>query len=681
VILKTVTIKNFRALEDIEVTLGPNINVIVGPNAIGKTTFLEAIRLAKGLLAPRTQNESNQVLFSIGATTPYNPQRLIPEAIASDITKPIFIRCSYRLDTEELNILQAELSAISIWLTLGSMGRSFAEMSESITVLSTSQGQQTFNKILSDLQNALRELREHKREVSLTLTIDPIAGLTSGYQIGAAFFSYLDRRLPPNQTIFSYFPADRAIPAQDPPVQIGLADATNQIESHNSQPQLKYQRLKSTIFNAVIKGEQERKDLDRNFKRIFERILKGRQLLAVGVNQHGLLKIEVQDIEGGQSFGIDAMSSGEKGLILTFLLIANTVGRGGIVMLDEPELHLNPAVCKELLSFIVEEYSLTRNIQLLISSHSPEILSGAFEQETCTLYHLISGKMLTPVRRQDYDEVNEALRRLGTSASESLLYKATVFVEGDHDSDVLEVGFDNLFRRYKFKDLGGRKEVEKQIRLLQEAEAKGVTVAPQYFIFDRDEAPSGLTSSSSVRFLQWPRRCLENHLIDIDILTDLLKDPEVASKTVRNFAEVQSLLKSLALSQLNSLVVKQVYNSYSIDNPGLRLSEIQGKSISDAASILSHRLNHIREQLGSLAAGSWEADFVVKSDRLVKEFQQTWEKRWQEDCDGKRLFSDLHRHCQVKMPLLSFKKRVIREMKLAARQNWLEMESLLKNML
>jgi AAA15 family ATPase/GTPase len=99
--LKSLIIKNFRVLEDIDVEFDPRVNVIVGPNAVGKTTLLEAIRFAKALLAPRTQNESNQVLFALGASSPHNPQNLIYDAITCDPRKPLIIRCSYVLTDEE----------------------------------------------------------------------------------------------------------------------------------------------------------------------------------------------------------------------------------------------------------------------------------------------------------------------------------------------------------------------------------------------------------------------------------------------------------------------------------------------------------------------------------------------------------------------------------------------------
>ncbi len=66
-----------------------------------------------------------------------------------------------------------------------------------------------------------------------------------------------------------------------------------------------------------------------NSKAIFARILKDRSLKEVKVSEQGMLKIEVQDDESKRTFGIEAMSSGEKGLILTCLIIAQTLDHGG----------------------------------------------------------------------------------------------------------------------------------------------------------------------------------------------------------------------------------------------------------------------------------------------------------------------------------------------------------------
>jgi predicted ATPase len=682
--LKSLVVKNFRVLEEIEIDFDPRVNVVVGPNAVGKTTLLEAIRFAKAMLAPRTQNESNQVLFALGAASPHNPQSLIFDALASDPRKPLSIRCSYVLSEEEIDSLERNdsINLIGARIILANMGREFANPAETIALFSAPEGQAAIADHVTQLRGHVSRLRAGNRVCKLELTVDPANGqLTSGDPIGAALIGFLDRALPPNQTFFSYFPADRAIPTQEPPVQIGAADAVNQLEAHNSQPQLKYQRLKNTIFNAIVQGKDQSDKLEEEFARIFNRILKGRRLLAVGVNEHGLFKIQILDEESGRSFGLDAMSSGEKGLILTFLLIASTVIKGGVVVLDEPELHLNPAVCKKLLGFLVEEYAVGRGIQLIICSHSPEILSGAFDRDDCALYHLISGTLMTPVRQQDLAEVSEALQRLGSSSSESLLYRGTVFVEGVQDCELLESGFEGLFRRFKFKDLGGRQNVEKEIRSLQNAEERGINSPKVFFIFDNDDAPAGLASSGSVKVLQWGRRCLENYLIDVGVLTDLLKDPKIVKSPVRNVGELQARLKALAKSQLDDIASRKVYESYAYSSPGLRPTEIQGTGFAEAASILFSRISEIRGQVCAIDEQAWKSEFVRGCEAQKRDLEESWDATWIEDCNGKRLFADLQRDLGVSESLIRFKKRVITSMRTSSSEGWRTMESLLKGLI
>jgi recombinational DNA repair ATPase RecF len=62
--LKSLTIRNLRSIENIAVSFDQRTNVIVGPNAVGKTTLLEGIRLAKATLAPRIPDETQQAFMS-----------------------------------------------------------------------------------------------------------------------------------------------------------------------------------------------------------------------------------------------------------------------------------------------------------------------------------------------------------------------------------------------------------------------------------------------------------------------------------------------------------------------------------------------------------------------------------------------------------------------------------------
>jgi len=288
----------------------------------------------------------------------------------------------------------------------------------------------------------------------------------------------------------------------------------------------------------------------------------------------------------------------------------------------------------------------------------------------------MSEKLLERLKRTDKDELSEALGKLGTSAVEGLLYKATLFVEGEEDVELLEVGFGDLLRRHKIKDLGGRNEVEKQIGLLQEAERRGDKLDPRYFIFDRDEKPAGLRSSAAVKVLQWGRRCLENYLIDIDVLTEFLTSPEFVQAPLVRSAEVSRLLRDLAKSQLNEFVAKQVYSRCSFENPGIRATEIEGKQISEIAEILFARLGAIKTQLAPVTE-EWKAHFIAACQKDVTELGLLWDEKWRDDCNGKRLFVDLHRKIAFKMPVRRFKKRVMTEMRAKRTEAWRAVESLL----
>ena len=590
----------------------------------------------------------------------------------------MLINCNIQFSSSEIALLEEPTSAVAIatQMLLASMGQQFRSQTDLIGLLSSSQGGQGLEMHGKQIREAISDIKSGKLEPRLHLRIDLNTGQsTTEDSISPALVAFLDRRLAPYQTIFSYFPADRAIPTQDQPVMIGPGDAGNQIETHNSQPQLKYARLKNTIFNAVVSGNGAKQS--EQFKAIFGRILKDRTLLGVGVSQQGMLEIKVQDDESGRTFGIEAMSSGEKGLILTCLIIAQSLEHGGVVLLDEPELHLNPAVCKDVLNFLIEEYAEPNDLQLILCSHSPEILQVAFDRSDCELHHLISGKILTPVRKQDLEEVEEALTRLGASTSESLLYKGTLFVEGDSDSEVLKEGFKSLLQRYVIRNLGGRKNIEKEVEFLQDHEKPSEQAFRTLFILDNDGQPTSLKDSATVKVLQWKRRCLENYLLDFDVLTDISKDASLVENSITNITTLQSTLKDLAFAQIDELAFWSVLNEYLSGNLSVKPREVQGKTFAELSEITFDRIKGIGQRYSTFEEVSWKKDFVTSCEKKKKELEEAWQVNWRDECDGKRLIREFSAKVKPKESLSKFKIRIISKMAATRSETWRAMESLL----
>src|SRR6266849_4168403 len=250
--LKSVRIKNFRLLENIEVTFDNKVNVIVGPNASGKTTILDGIRLVKAMLAPRTPNEATQVLFSLGAGSPHMPQQLIPSALARDLTKALEIRTQYEFSDNELIQLSAAIPKIAVDLVQAQIGQGFANPSARLAFLSSPMGKAALETTTNEITQAVTAAKTSKA-CRLGMIFDPKSGQISPEDpIAPILFSYIEQSHQPHEALFTYFPADRALPIGEQPVQLGAADAAQQLESYNSQPQMKYLRLKNTIFSTVI---------------------------------------------------------------------------------------------------------------------------------------------------------------------------------------------------------------------------------------------------------------------------------------------------------------------------------------------------------------------------------------------------------------------------------------------
>jgi predicted ATPase len=675
-----VAIRNFRAIADIDCELKPRVNVIVGPNAVGKTTILQAIRLAKALVAPRTQHEIQNVLISLSAASPHFPQRLFLNSLARDPTQQVEIRCVYVLTDQEIAIFRSALPSLAQNITAARVGQTFTNPAALTQFLTSPQGQLATRGVTQEILGALDRLEKDK-----SLMVGVALGGTTGQivpsdPLGGPLVGFLDQNLPPSKSFFSYFPADRALPMGEVNLQVGGGDVIQQLESHNSQPQLKYARLKNMIINSMVIDEADRQTVHSDFENIFSGLLKGRRIKTVQVNELGLLSVITEDLGSGRLVELDSLSSGEKNIALTFLMVARSIANGGIALFDEPELHLNPAVSRDVLSFVMSTYSKPRDIQFIMCTHSPEILSGAFTNEECNLLHLKSASNITHVGKRARGEYADALQRLGTSVSESLLYEGTVLVEGDDDVSFLENGFPETFKKFNVKARGGRHEVEKAISDIQMLENKDEKVNPIFVIFDRDDEPTKLQDSEAVKVLQWPRRCVENYLLDTDVLADLLSDPDVVKTNIPNEGEVHKLLRELAYSQLDAISAREIYNSHNYLNASLTKEDIKSGNLTEIATALFERMSNARASLSDAPRDAWISAFQIAAEVRKGELLLKWESKWKELCDGKKLISDLHKAISCKMSESAFKARIVARMHETRSETWQVVKGLLDDL-
>ena len=84
------------------------------------------------------------------------------------------------------------------------------------------------------------------------------------------------------------------------------------------------------------------------------------------------LRVDIADGTNAPHHPLDDLSAGERQVLVQLYLISRWLQPGGLVLLDEPDLHLHPSLIRLFLSR-VEAIVAERGGQLFITSHLPEI--------------------------------------------------------------------------------------------------------------------------------------------------------------------------------------------------------------------------------------------------------------------------------------------------------------------
>lgn len=93
--------------------------------------------------------------------------------------------------------------------------------------------------------------------------------------------------------------------------------------------------------------------------------------------------IRIEPRGGGESFSFDALSSGQKEMIATlFLIWKHTTNAPGIVLIDEPELHLNAEWHAD---FVEQLRRLAPRNQYILATHSPDVFASVDESHRAIL--------------------------------------------------------------------------------------------------------------------------------------------------------------------------------------------------------------------------------------------------------------------------------------------------------
>ena len=225
------------------------------------------------------------------------------------------------------------------------------------------------------------------------------------------------------------------------------------------------------------------------------------------------------DVDQNEIIDIDDLSSGEKSIIALFLpYLESTITKmispsqpsaqiASTALIDEPELHLHPALQGILLEYI-RNTSITQNIQFIIATQSATLLDAASDDELFTLAPASSTVGHNQLIRvaDNFDRL-EAIRELTGSTYALTRFRPVVFIEGPATNEVRGASDQRLLEillpesdSWTIVPSAGRGNAQRSASALREAMNAQMKGVPVFGLVDADyvkESPDGLYGGQS----------------------------------------------------------------------------------------------------------------------------------------------------------------------------------------
>ncbi len=163
---------------------------------------------------------------------------------------------------------------------------------------------------------------------------------------------------------------------------------------------------------------------------------------------------EIELSREGRTFNISQASSGEKEILNFLLGVFAFQIEGGIIIVDEPELHLHPK-WQNLLRELFIELSASTNNQFLLSTHSPVFLTP----DTLSNIRRLSkgeegGTQINSISNNDADNKKSLLHIINSHNNERMFFADhVVLVEGIHDRLIFEALLNFLKEKFEHKKI------------------------------------------------------------------------------------------------------------------------------------------------------------------------------------------------------------------------------------
>ena len=567
--LTRLEIDNFKAvrsllLEDLE-----DVVVLAGPNGCGKSTVFDAIRLWKSAHGGYQPNEVHQWFsefqLRVGDTSILK--------VLGDKTKPTKISIEVKIAETELNWLKENaenLVRMNVWRQVAPQAvqqrgwSSKTGLAEDLRV----HEPRVQAALTNDLPLFLTELQKAGHRGTLIIQPDANVTIDTDIILTTLFSTYEPQALG----VIDYHGPQRTYQREQlGGINLNLDNKEEQNKAHALYNyNAKYSNVKSELAAAYIQdliaqqagaqaGEKQASLLE-TLHELFQVFFPGKTFKGVQPMQNGSLAFTVETAAGEHD--IDDLSSGEKEVLYGYLRLRNSAPKNSVILLDEPELHLNPRLVSGLPDFYYKHLGQALNNQLWLVTHSDALLRQAVGHVGFNVFHMQppsineeTGNQVQLIKAEE--EVEQLIIDLVGDLAAYRPGGKLVILEGGGDSEVdlriIQDLFPETLAKANFISGGSKARVREFHELLDRAKGVGAVPAKIVSIVDAD-FEVGSDSETNSEVLQWDRFHIENYLLEPDFILQVMADLRTANPTQTDAEAVLELLRKSAQDTLPKLL-------------------------------------------------------------------------------------------------------------------------------
>lgn len=654
--IESLRISNFRGIRDVALTNLGTMVVIAGQNGSGKSCLFDAIRLLKSVYGGYQHNEWQQWMgeFQINLSNRSSDFA----SMFNDTTRDLTIQCDFRLAPEERSFIQEnadELLREKIWRTILPEAYSWGGSRMAMFAAQFRDREPEVSaRANSELPGLINELAGPLLSASITIKPGDLPRFTLSHALAVIFSNYR----PTEIGVIDYHGAQRHYGREN--VQ-GINLNLDAAEQQRSQSALynvgnKYTNVKGEMAASYVKeilaeqagvARSKQSTLTNTLKELFATFFPDKTFLGPQPTADGRLSFPVVTQSGGRH-DLDDLSAGEKEIIYGYLRIRNSAPQFSIILLDEPELHLNPRLIRGLPQFYRKNLGEALGNQIWLVTHSDALLREVVGRENYNVFHMLpcgnvpkSDSQLKPLLATADLEL-ALVDLVGDLAAYRPGGKVVIFEGGgdsDFDQKMASMLFPELVQQANLISGSNKIRVRALHETLERVEQKGQLPFKFYSITDRDSGPD-TAATKSVNSYSWDVYHIENYLLSpkhIQSVLEALGHKAFASEDVlwdelRTCATetLPQLLRHELSIMANDLLIGTLNTSTDPKGGNLPrlLAEAVGRSIDRMAAVKESRLTegHLssaeqdaRERYnGSLADGSWTT--VMRGRDVLRRF-------------------------------------------------------------